>query len=126
MRSALFGIVPEEILERKRKAFVARGTRSAITTEWVSLAELSRHMSSVSLGIVDQASFLESLQKVRNSEEVPLVRLMRTIFAEVWLRHLAVHGIVIGTDRIGLRTDQVRSPIAVSGPKLEERGGELR
>src|SRR5882762_1862451 len=61
MRRALLGIVPNEIFERKRKAFVARRPRAAISAEWARLWALSQHMNSSSLGIVDRKSFLESL-----------------------------------------------------------------
>jgi asparagine synthase (glutamine-hydrolysing) len=94
MRRALAGIVPHEIFERKRKAFVARRPRAAISTEWASLCALSQHMTSSSLGIVDRESFLQSLHEARNDKNVPLVLLMRTIFLEVWLRNLLEHGIL--------------------------------
>jgi len=52
-------------------------------------------MCIASLGIVDQTHFRESLLKARNTENAPLMRLMRTISAEVWLRHLRDDGILI-------------------------------
>lgn len=94
MRRALRGIVPHEILERKRKAFVSRGPRAAISAEWDSLSRLSQDMSSSSRGIVDQHSFLESLRRARNNEDVQFVRLIRTVLMEVWLRSLDRHEIV--------------------------------
>ncbi len=97
MRRALVGIVPNEILDRKRKAFAARRPRAAISAEWASLIALSQHMSSSALGIVHQTRFIESLDRAKSNNKVPLVLLMRTIFLEVWLRTLLRHGSLIET-----------------------------
>jgi asparagine synthase (glutamine-hydrolysing) len=86
MRRALVGIVPDELLNRKRKAFVARAPLAAISIEWNSLAEMAQHMVNASLGFVDQENFFEALQKARRGQEVPIVPLMRTLVVESWLR----------------------------------------
>jgi asparagine synthase (glutamine-hydrolysing) len=91
MRRALIGIVPDKLLNRKRKAFVVRSPRAAISTEWESLTEMSRHMVSGSLGIVQAERIFEILQKVRRGDEVSIVTLMRTFTIELWLRGL--HGL---------------------------------
>jgi asparagine synthase (glutamine-hydrolysing) len=88
MRRALIGIVPDELLNRKRKAFVTRGPRVGIATELPHLLELAQHMLMGSLGIADSASFIEALQKTRQGAEVPMVPLMRTLGIELWLRNL--------------------------------------
>jgi len=94
MRRALVGIVPNEILERKRKAFVSRQPRAAISAEWASLSELSRHMRSAVFGFVEPESFVESLRTATNDKTVPLVLLMRTVFFEAWLRNQLQNGIL--------------------------------
>ena len=94
MRRALVGVVPTEILERRRKAFVARRPRAAISSEWESLSALTQRMSSATLGFVEQKSFIESLRAVTNDKSVPLVLLMRTIFLEGWLRKQLKQGIL--------------------------------
>jgi len=94
MRRALVGIVPEEILNRKRKAFVARSLLVRISKEWTHWAEMTQQMVSSSLGIVHPERISEALQKARPGEEVPIVTLMRTIFVEEWLRDLRALGIV--------------------------------
>jgi asparagine synthase (glutamine-hydrolysing) len=91
MRRALVGIVPDDLLNRKRKAFVVRSPMAAISTEWESLTEMSRHMVSGSLGIVEAESISKLLQKVRHGDEVPIVTLMRTFGIELWLR--GFHGL---------------------------------
>jgi len=94
MRRALVGIVPDEILNKKGKAFVARAPLVRISNEWTHWAEMTQHMVSSSLGIVDSERLLEALQKGRRGEEVPTIILMRTLFLEEWLRDLRKLGIV--------------------------------
>jgi asparagine synthase (glutamine-hydrolysing) len=88
MRRALAGIVPDELLNRNRKAFVARSPRMAICKHWSSLLHISRDMVTSSLGIVDSGAFRDALQKARNGQDVPIIPLLRTIAVEMWLRNL--------------------------------------
>jgi asparagine synthase (glutamine-hydrolysing) len=93
MRRALVGITPDELLNRKRKAFVSRARLVAIAADWPRYAEMTQHMASSSLGIVEARKFLEVLQKARRGEAVPTVILMRTIIVEGWLRNLHRFGL---------------------------------
>ena len=52
LRRALAGIVPGEILNRNRKAFVARAPLVSISSDWTNLVEMTQHMISGSLGLV--------------------------------------------------------------------------
>jgi asparagine synthase (glutamine-hydrolysing) len=88
MRRALVGIVPDEILNRKTKAFVVRSPMVAISNNWIHFAEMTQNMFSSSLGIVDSEIVSEALQKVRHGEEVPMIKLMRTLSLDGWLRDL--------------------------------------
>ena len=94
MRRALVGIVPDEILNRKTKAFVARSPMVAIANDWTRFAGLTQNMLSSSLGIVDSERISEALRKVRRGEEVPMIALRRTLCLEEWLRNLRASGIV--------------------------------
>jgi asparagine synthase (glutamine-hydrolysing) len=94
MRRALVGMVPDEILNRKGKAFVARSPLVAISTGWAHFVEITQNMLSSSLGIVDSERLYAALQKARRGEEVPIVTLMRTIQIEGWLKDLRALGIV--------------------------------
>ncbi len=89
MRRALVGTVPNEILERKRKAYVARAPMAAVSREWARVVEVSQHMITCSLRIVESKEFSEALRKARQGEEVRMIPLMRTIGVEFWLRNLA-------------------------------------
>jgi|HubBroStandDraft_5_1064220.scaffolds.fasta_scaffold15785_3 asparagine synthase (glutamine-hydrolysing) len=88
MRRALAGIVPEEILNRRRKAYVSRAPMTAFSKERDCLAELSTNMVASSLGIVNAHCFRATLQRAREGHEVPVVTLLRTIELEIWLRGL--------------------------------------
>jgi len=93
MRRALVGIVPDEILNRKTKAFVARSPMVAISNDWAHFAGMTQNMLSSSLGIVDSERISEALQKVRRGEEVPMITLRRTLCLEEWLKDLRALGI---------------------------------
>jgi asparagine synthase (glutamine-hydrolysing) len=54
MRRALVNIVPNELLNRRRKAFVSREPLTAISLEWPRITELSHHMVLSSFGVVNQ------------------------------------------------------------------------
>jgi asparagine synthase (glutamine-hydrolysing) len=86
MRRALAGVVPPEILNRRRKAYVARGPLAAIANGWTSLTELSRDMRSAALGIIDPIRFRTALEDARLGKPVPAILLLRTVRLELWLR----------------------------------------
>jgi asparagine synthase (glutamine-hydrolysing) len=94
MRRALIGIVPDEILNRKTKAFVVRAPMVDISNNWAHLAEMTQNMLATLLRVVDPERVLEALQKVRRGEEVPMVTLRRTLFLEDWLKDLRALGII--------------------------------
>jgi asparagine synthase (glutamine-hydrolysing) len=88
MRRALAGIVPAEIINRRRKAFIIRGPMIAIAAKWPSLTELTRNMVSASLGIVNPKVFLQALDEARRGQQVSIVAIFRTLAIESWLRHI--------------------------------------
>jgi asparagine synthase (glutamine-hydrolysing) len=88
MRRALVGIVPDEILNRKSKAFAERSRVVALSNEWSNLVEITPQIVSSSLGITDLDRLLATVQKGRRGEEVPMLTLRRTIWVEGWLRDL--------------------------------------
>ena len=88
MRRALAGIVPAEILDRKRKAVVARGPTVAISEQWADLVALTQQMVTSSLGIVAAKDFIDALENARRGREVPIVPLLRTLAIERWLKNM--------------------------------------
>jgi asparagine synthase (glutamine-hydrolysing) len=86
MRRALVGIVPDAILNRARKAFVARAPITAMSSEQPILAEMSRRMASSSRQIIDAKAFCQALQDASHGQEVSIVALTRTLVMEAWLK----------------------------------------
>ena len=93
MRRSLIGIVPDELLNRRRKAFVARAQVVAVSEDWPDLVMKITHMVSASMGIVHRESFVNALMRARNGEEVPMIPMLRTLALEFWLRRIAAHRI---------------------------------
>jgi asparagine synthase (glutamine-hydrolysing) len=93
MRRALVGIVPDQILNRKTKAYISRSPMVEISTDWAHFVEMSQNMLGNSLGIVDSRSFYAALQKARRGEEGSMLPMMRTIWIEGWLKYLCALGI---------------------------------
>jgi asparagine synthase (glutamine-hydrolysing) len=94
MRRALAGIVPNEILNKKGKAFVARAPLIGISRGWPHLAEMTQNMMSASFGIVDPGRISNALHRARRGEEISTITLMRTIFLEEWIRDLHTSRII--------------------------------
>jgi asparagine synthase (glutamine-hydrolysing) len=124
MRRAMIGIVPDELLNRKRKGFVTRTPLAGISLEWNSLVQLSQEMLSSSLGIVNASAFRETLQVARRGVEVPIVPLTRTLSLELWLRGLKARSLLTGFPPVQLtgfshqqsvRTVAARTVRAISG-----------
>ena len=88
MRRALAGIVPPEILNRKRKATVARGPTAIIASQWPDVVEITKQMVTSSLGIVTARDFIAALENARRGREVAIVPLFRTLAIERWLRNM--------------------------------------
>jgi asparagine synthase (glutamine-hydrolysing) len=110
MRRALVGIVPEELLNRKKKPCLQQETPADISTELFSMVGSGQHMVSGSMGIIDPNRFLEALQTTRRGESVPISNLRRSLTLEFWLRHLTVQGVL----RNSMSTGRNGSPSARS------------
>ncbi|MGB2624000.1 MAG: asparagine synthase-related protein [Candidatus Acidiferrum sp.] len=133
MRRALIGIVPGEILNRKRKAFVTRGPRVAISSEWDLLLQMTHHMVTESLRIVDPNLFREALENLRHDSEAQIMALRRTVIIEKWLTRLAYWGTscavrsTANDPQAGYRPDDFPLPVrgsflsAENNPNTERR-----
>jgi hypothetical protein len=81
-------MVPQHILDRKRKAYISRSPMAAFAGAWPRLLEMSEHMASSSLQIIAARAFREAAQAARTGKDFPCVAMMRTLAVERWLRHL--------------------------------------
>ncbi len=85
MRRALIGIVPDEVLNRRRKAFLVRPPIAVTPRQRPDRTGASRQMISVALGIIDAEGLSQILNKANHGLEIPIVPLMRTLALESWL-----------------------------------------
>ena len=87
MRRALVGIVPPEILNRRRKAFIARAPLTSLRAELLSMLERTKNMTAERAGIVDGGAFRKALKEAEDGE-FPIIPALRTLLVEEWLSHL--------------------------------------
>jgi len=88
MRRALAGIVPKEILDRRRKAYGMCAPRAIIASDGAALVA-NRPMRSVLLGIVTLDGFSAAVENIQLGHDAALVPLLRLIVVESWLQNLA-------------------------------------
>jgi asparagine synthase (glutamine-hydrolysing) len=94
MRRSLLGIVPQEILCRKTKQFGARTPVVAMEKNLDQLRALFTSPLSSSLGYINREVFLEELNAARNGKEIHIIRMLRAIALELWLRDVAARDLI--------------------------------
>ena len=94
MRRAFRGIVPEAVLERKRKAYVARAPLKSFQAQLEELTAWTKDMVCSEIGAIDLKSFRQTLVAVSRGHDSPLWRLSRTLELESWLRDPRVQSIL--------------------------------
>ncbi len=95
MRRSLVGTVPDDILGRRRKAYVVRGICAGVLDRWPVFSEISHNMISASAGMIDSEAFRQALLSIPHGRDVPIVFVARTIAVEAWLRQLVRNDILI-------------------------------
>lgn len=91
MRRALVGIVPDQILNRKRKAYVVRAPAAAIAARWEDVRALTQNMLAETVGIVSAAEFLRTLENARDGRAIVSLPVQRMLQLEGWLRNISKH-----------------------------------
>jgi asparagine synthase (glutamine-hydrolysing) len=103
-RRALVGIVPNEVLNRKRKAYVSHTILSIIRQDWPQLMALTEGMACQSLGFIDAGRLSQTLVDALAGRELHVVGLMRTMALESWLRTALTH------NRLDIRSEHAPLP----------------
>jgi asparagine synthase (glutamine-hydrolysing) len=86
MRRALNGLVPQEILERRRKAFISHGPLLALSRVFPEMTAKQDELELKRFGVVDVDAFLGALRDTgRGLTPSPLL-LTRAIRLETWLQ----------------------------------------
>ena len=120
MRRALGGIVPHELLHRKRKAFVIRGPLATIASQHTNLAVMTREMIADSLSIVDSHALATTLHEVRSGAMTSVPSLLRVFAIERWLRNVALWNVLEGLDGyVAMLTPLAKATGASPGSGLE-------
>lgn len=92
MRRALKGIVPEKVLERRRKGYVIRGPLSAIRYRRDEINALLFQALIGDRGFVDVTALQDVLAGSANGTETKWWQgLVRSLSLEIWLRHMQSH-----------------------------------
>jgi asparagine synthase (glutamine-hydrolysing) len=89
MRRALANIVPSEILDRRRKAFLSRTPILLLQQAQSSISDLFADSLAAKLGFINPVGVRSGLQYAHEGKEYRwFVCLLRAISLELWLRHL--------------------------------------
>jgi asparagine synthase (glutamine-hydrolysing) len=88
MRRALAGLVPREILERKRKAYVSRAVVKILEAEWLRLKQCPVFRSD-EIGIVGSGALAVAVLQALQGKDDPTVPVLRMMVLEQWLRDLS-------------------------------------
>ena len=107
MRRALLGVVPTEILERKRKAFVSRTPLRGLAAAWGDLN--SPVSNSLAFRILDPERFESALRAAANGHDVPTPALLRSLSLMAWLESITRAGITASDKTVLTRSDQRNS-----------------
>lgn len=94
MRRALIGIVPAEILDRKRKAYVVRGPRVALQEHSQLVNQLTQGMAASAIKVVDEQSLRKDVAAIAENADLNIVALMRALYWEIWARYVTCRGLV--------------------------------
>jgi asparagine synthase (glutamine-hydrolysing) len=126
MRRALAGIVPDEVLNRKRKAFLARQPLLDVRAHWSAYRELAENSILVDRRVIDRRRLLGSLEQANAGSMIPVALLAHAIVLEKWLQHVQPHGIL--DVAAALSTKQIERPpfssIQSQLRQLQRKGGD--
>jgi asparagine synthase (glutamine-hydrolysing) len=100
MRRALRGIVPDEIIDRRRKAYVSRLPILAIEQRWMEHASRNTETWLSRLEYVDEKKLRACLEEVSRRRQAPSMRLLRATGIEEWLEGLS-ESLTIRVDAAG-------------------------
>jgi asparagine synthase (glutamine-hydrolysing) len=121
LRRALRGIVPDAVLDRKRKGFVSSSPLRQFSRNWARLVAFTTEMRASSLGIVDPARFRDAFERAREGREVSLPLLLRTLSLELWLQNRASGHAVPSESNPGTHTSSTRNIFSAEKIRKERR-----
>jgi len=93
MRRALRGIVPDRILDRKRKAFVVRGPMIVLASSGDKWMETVRDMNDMLPNFLDMTAFSKAIESAHEGQNVSMIAMIRLLGAGIWLKQGADRGL---------------------------------
>jgi hypothetical protein len=95
MRRALAGILPPQLLLRRTKAAGGRCFMTLMEQNWARLESTFESSYLEHLGYIKQPHFSNALRELKcGNMPVYVVRLVRALAVELWLRDTACRGVV--------------------------------
>ena len=94
MRRALRGIVPPEILDRKRKAYVSRNSIIFLEQAWQAHINRPEAAKTISLGIFAPDRLAASVEAATHGLETRIAPIIRALILESWLADLGKRNIL--------------------------------
>ena len=94
MRRALSGILPPEIVARRSKASTGRCVAITLQKHWRVVERLLEAPMISEVGYIDAKAFRTVLEHTRSGHFVDLVRTLRTLSLECWLRQAVSDGVL--------------------------------
>jgi asparagine synthase (glutamine-hydrolysing) len=94
MRRTLSGVLPPEIVARRTKASTGRCVAMSLQKHWILVENLLQAPLISEIGYVDGKAFRMVLEHTRSGHFVDLVRTLRTLSLECWLRQAINHGVL--------------------------------
>jgi len=93
MKRALHGIVPDKILNRKRKDSGSRWIKSDVP-QIKLVSDVGNGFISSVLGIVNYDALVQALKESCFGQNAHIRDIPRTMLLEAWLRHLSVQRVL--------------------------------
>jgi asparagine synthase (glutamine-hydrolysing) len=95
LRRSLAGIVPQEILSRCTKQVGQRTPMLILEKYWDELQDIYQTSLSSGLGYINEAQLLKTISDTRAGKRTSMVRVLRKISLEYWLRDLGARGLLV-------------------------------
>jgi asparagine synthase (glutamine-hydrolysing) len=117
MRRALRGIVPEEILTRRRKAYVSRQPANLLRERVGEILAIVNSSTTSQIDWIDPEALVKTMKAVESGDFQAYLPLIRTVLFEAWFEVAAAHSWIHSRPR----SDAHSKPTRFSSEELEIR-----
>jgi asparagine synthase (glutamine-hydrolysing) len=119
MRRALRGLLPEEIASRKSKSGTGRCVALTLDKQWHIIEPLLTSPFCSRLGFVDPQAFRDALIAAKHGRLPQVVRLLRVLALELWLREAAKRSVILVPPSIVSEQSWIRLAFKQHEPRVE-------